>query len=314
MTSQALKRTVYVGGLADEVDVDVIKAAFIPFGDINDVQIPLDYESQRHRGFAFVEFESNEDAAAAIDNMNDSELFGRTIRVNLARPMKVRDFTTRPIWAEDSWLAKHAGETLRVDKDSNEAEESGENGSAGTVMPAAGNVVTPGPDSRRPKNPQVYLDIKIGKTTVGRMAFVLRADVVPLTAENFRCLCTHEKGFGYQGSMFHRVIPGFMAQGGDFTRNDGTGGKSIYGGKFNDENFQLRHSAPGILSMANSGPNTNGSQFYITFLPTNWLDGKHVVFGLITSGLDILKKIEKFGSKSGKTTEKISITACGELV
>jgi cyclophilin family peptidyl-prolyl cis-trans isomerase len=105
-----------------------------------------------------------------------------------------------------------------------------------------------------------------------------------------------------------------MAQAGDFTRNDGTGGKSIYGGKFNDENFVLRHSAPGILSMANSGPNSNGSQFFISFLPTNWLDGKHVVFGLITSGLDILKKIEKFGSKSGKPTEKISVTACGELV
>lgn len=310
MSAQALKRTIYVGGLADEVDAEVIRSAFIPFGDINDVQMPLDFESQKHRGFAFVEFETNEDAAAAIDNMNDSELFGRTVRVNLARPMKIKDFTTRPVWAEDSWLAQHAGETLGVEKDATTGEEEAEQ--TKTVAVAEGNL--PAPDGRKPRNPQVYLDIKIGKTTVGRMAFVLRTDIVPITAENFRCLCTHEKGFGYQGSVFHRVIPGFMAQGGDITKQDGTGGKSIYGGKFEDENFQLRHSAPGILSMANSGPNTNNSQFFISFLPTNWLDGKHVVFGLITSGLDILKKIEKFGTKGGKPTERITITACGELV
>ncbi|CAL8070953.1 unnamed protein product [Orchesella dallaii] len=316
---QALKRTVYVGGLAEEVDLEVVKGAFIPFGDIMDVQMPLDYESQKHRGFAFVEFESNEDAAAAIDNMNDSELFGRTIRVNLARPMKVKDFTTRPVWAEDTWLREHAGETLGVEKDKDGDEEAGaENGENGEndkekAKPAAKELV-PGPEIRKPKNPQVYLDIKIGKTTVGRMSFVLRNDIVPMTAENFRCLCTHEKGFGYQNSVFHRVIPGFMAQGGDFTNNDGTGGKSVYGGKFPDENFTLRHSAPGTLAMANSGANSNGSQFFITFQPTNWLDGKHVVFGLIVSGLDILKKIEKYGSKSGKTSERISVTACGELI
>lgn len=107
------KRTIYVGGLAEEVDEKILNAAFIPFGDIVDVQIPLDYESEKHRGFAFIEFESAEDAAAAIDNMNDSELFGRTIRVNIAKPQRIKEGSTRPVWAEDTWLQQHAGETLK---------------------------------------------------------------------------------------------------------------------------------------------------------------------------------------------------------
>ena len=169
-------------------------------------------------------------------------------------------------------------------------------------------------------NPRVFFDITIGDKAAGRITFELFADVVPKTAENFRALCTGEKGMGkqgkalhYKGSRFHRVIQQFMCQGGDFTRGNGTGGESIYGEKFADENFKKKHTKPGLLSMANAGPGTNGSQFFITTIVTDWLDGKHVVFGEVVEGLDVVKKMEAVGSRDGKTSADVVIADSGEL-
>merc|ERR1712080_611786 len=160
---------------------------------------------------------------------------------------------------------------------------------------------------------QVYFDISANGSKLGRVTFQLYDDVVPKTTENFRALCTGEKGFGYAQSSFHRVIPQFMLQGGDFTRGNGTGGKSIYGEKFADENFTKKHTKPGLLSMANAGPNTNGSQFFITTVVTSWLDGKHVVFGEVVRGMEVVKAVEALGSRSGTTSKDIRIADSGEL-
>ncbi|CAB1330777.1 unnamed protein product, partial [Coregonus sp. 'balchen'] len=278
----------YVGGLTEEVDEKVLHAAFIPFGDVTDIQIPIDYETEKHRGFAFIEFELAEDAAAAIDNMNESELFGRTIRVNIAKPMRIKKGSSRPVWSDDDWLKKFSGTTAEEAEVTESTGESAKSTTADSEPPA----------KKGRTNPQVYMDIKIGNKPAGRLRFLLRADIVPMTAENFRCLCTHEKGFGFKGSSFHRVIPQFMCQGGDFTNHNGTGGKSIYGRKFDDENFVLKHTAAGQLSMANSGANSNGSQFFITCDKTDWLDNKHVAQG----------------TKEGKPKQKVIISDCGEYV
>lgn len=159
--------------------------------------------------------------------------------------------------------------------------------------------------------PQAFFDITIGGEAAGRIVMKLRADVVPKTSQNFAMLCSGEKGFGYKGAPFHRVIPGFMCQGGDFTNRNGTGGKSVYGEKFEDENFKLKHTGPGILSMANAGPGTNGSQFFLCTAKTSHLDGKHVVFGKVVEGQEVVDAIEKVGSHSGTTSSEVLIADCG---
>ena len=163
---------------------------------------------------------------------------------------------------------------------------------------------------------KVYFDIGIGNQNAGRIEMELYDDLVPKTARNFRELAAStDPNFGYKGSIFHRIIPNFMCQGGDFTNGDGTGGRSIYGEKFADENLnhQFKHDGPGVLSMANSGPDTNGSQFFITLVATPWLDGKHVVFGRVTNGLDVLRKMADVGSRSGATSQTVQILNSGEL-
>jgi cyclophilin family peptidyl-prolyl cis-trans isomerase len=170
-------------------------------------------------------------------------------------------------------------------------------------------------------NPRVFFDVAQGGRPLGRIVFELFQDKTPKTAENFRALCTGERGKGrsgrplhYKGSLFHRVIPNFMIQGGDFTAFNGTGGESIYGERFADENFLMKHSEPGVLSMANAGPNTNGSQFFITTVPTPHLDGRHVVFGRVVEGMDVVHKIER--TKTGRNdrpVSDVSITDCGQL-
>lgn len=190
-------------------------------------------------------------------------------------------------------------------------------------FPPSGNSRPSGP-AKVTKNPNVFFDISVNGKLLGKIVMELYADTVPKTAENFRALCTGEKGKGrsgkplhYKNSVFHRVIPGFMIQGGDFTRGNGTGGESIYGTTFRDESFSGKagkHTGLGCLSMANAGPNTNGSQFFICTAQTPWLDRKHVVFGRVIEGIDIVKKVERLGSSSGKTTGSIKITDCGEII
>jgi len=176
-------------------------------------------------------------------------------------------------------------------------------------------------DTEAPTRPRVFFDVEVGGSPIGRVTMELYSDLVPKTAENFRCLCTGEKGIGksgkplhYKGSIFHRVIKQFMIQGGDFTAGDGTGGESIYGAKFEDEAFPKKHDKPFLLSMANAGPNTNGSQFFVTTVPTPHLDGKHVVFGEVLNGKSVVRQIENLPTASGDKPSKDAVIAdCGEL-
>ena len=242
-----------------------------------------------------------EDAAAAIDNMDESEIYGRTVRVNIARPKMLKEGSSRAVWTEDTWLKKYS---------SNPGDGKGDETASTEAAVEEG---TQEPAAKRRAKPRCFLDIKIGSEAAGRIVVELESDIVPRTAENFRALCTGEKGMGYKGCPFHRIIPQFMCQGGDFTNRNGTGGRSIYGNKFDDENFDLKHRGAGILSMANSGPNTNGSQFFICLDKTEWLNNKHVVFGRVVEGMDVVRRMEACGTQSGKTSREVVINDCGEL-
>eukprot|EP00743_Colponemidia_sp_Colp-15_P000545 GILK01000612.1.p1 GENE.GILK01000612.1~~GILK01000612.1.p1 ORF type:complete len:487 (-),score=107.14 GILK01000612.1:186-1595(-) len=222
-----------------------------------------------------------------------------------------RDPQNREIRAEIDRLAKKTEEARRKEKQA----FSGLFNKLNVYAEKEAPVVHTGP------NPKVFMDIKIGDAEPRRVTYELYADTVPKTAENFRALCTGEKGVGTRGkplhfknSIFHRVIKGFMMQGGDFENANGTGGESIYGDKFNDENFTTKHTEPGLLSMANSGPNTNGSQFFVTFKETPWLDGKHVVFGKVIDGMDVVQDVEAVVTGPNDRPEQpIVVVDCGQL-
>jgi peptidyl-prolyl isomerase E (cyclophilin E) len=299
--SLAPQRTVFVSNLDPQVTRDVLMAAFIPFGDISEVIVE---EGQPH---GFVEFEDQDDVEPALKNMHQSELFGRSISATRARGTtldKKRALWEKEAdtWVEDVEQERSSKKTAEKTRDQQRKEDG------------------MGEADRLFSRPIVFFELSLEGKPMGRVEMELFSDVTPKCAENFRALCTGEKGFGasgkqlhFKGSRFHRIIPGFMCQGGDFTRGNGTGGESIYGNKFADENFELKHSSAGLLSMANAGPNTNGSQFFITLAATAWLDNKHTVFGRVSKGREVVKQMEKFGSAEGKPSGSIVISDCGQI-
>ena len=282
---QQNKRTLYVGNISQQTTSTFLKDYFSTFGDIIKVDIPDNPEAPgQHRNIAFIEFEEQQDALEAAENMNNNSLLGKIIKCSIAR-QKIRDFS-KPLWEDEDYIALYSKQF-------------------------EGNSITEMNIKASDDVKYVFMDIQIGNILAGKITIQVRNDIVPLTADNFIKLCTNELGYGYKNCIFHRCIPGFMIQSGDFTNQDGSGGKSIYGTTFEDENFKLKHVGPGILSMANSGKDTNGSQFYITTVATPWLDDKHVVFGRVVDGMDVVKKIESVGSKDGVASQSVVIIGCG---
>jgi len=295
------KRTLYVGGIHEDLDEKAINNIFIQFGFISSVKLPKDFsKDNKHRGFAFVEFEEADDAAEAFFNMNDSEIMGNQIKVNFAMPDKAKD-ANKPIWETDEY-SKEVLENIKKGKFESEENEK-------ETTQADSKPISVKSDSYQ----HIYMDIIIDNRKAGKLVFQLNRDVCPKTTENFFKLATDFPKGNYRGSKFHRIIPDFMAQGGDIVKGNGTGSMSIFGDKFTDENFVLKHDARGVLSMANSGPNTNGSQFFILFAPAPHLDSKHVVFGKMISGFEVLDQIEDAGSGNGKPKKVVKIVDCGEF-
>eukprot|EP00835_Amoeboradix_gromovi_P007091 NODE_1052_length_1689_cov_0.396855.p1 type:complete len:294 gc:universal NODE_1052_length_1689_cov_0.396855:1366-485(-) len=282
---QNQNRTIYVGNISQQTTSTYLKEYFSTFGDIIKVDVPDNPDAPgQHRNIAFIEFEEQEDALEAVENMNNNKLLGKLIKCSIAR-QKIRDFS-KPLWEDEDYVTLYSKQF-------------------------EGNSITEMNIKASEDVKYVYMSIQIGNILAGKMILQIRTDVVPITSENFLKLSTGELGFGYKNCIFHRIIPGFMIQSGDFVKQNGFGGQSIFGDTFKDENFDLKHLGPGILSMANSGKDTNSSQFFITTAATPHLDNRHVVFGRVIDGMDIVKKIEAVGSKDGVPNHVVTIIDCG---